>query len=350
MFPNLDQADQNSGGCEPEESHKLRPWLRLEAGYELDDEFWDLSAEAELLYIRGLSYCKRNESAGSIPSKAVRRLTHKMKDDASRLVDELVISTLWVAADGDGWEVRSWTKWQTSPTDAKKAGRLGGLKSAHTRGRHNGKPNPGCPLCVADKSTVSGLPPLAPPLQGGSSTPQQTETETETETENSPLSTQISKDPVPEPADREGHEQPALIDQPFDDEAVTDQAQVTEALFEAARRCRGNPNWDPPQSQKHKFHDAARRIVQSENNLPFVLDTLATVDPSSFPKIAKTITGQKSSPVAIADAFSEAAVDARNRWDPGRTTTKTQRAVDASANVKRMINDSRAPVAAGELE
>ena len=187
MFPNLDQADQNSGGCEPEESHKLRPWLRLEAGYELDDEFWDLSAEAELLYIRGLSYCKRNESAGSIPSKAVRRLTHKMKDDASRLVDELVISTLWVAADGDGWEVRSWTKWQTSPTDAKKAGRLGGLKSAHTRGRHNGKPNPGCPLCVADKSTVSGLPPLAPPLQGGSSTPQQTETETETETTRSVL-------------------------------------------------------------------------------------------------------------------------------------------------------------------
>jgi hypothetical protein len=81
-------------------------YVPLDACYYLDDAVMDVSAHAELLYVRGLAACRQHLTDGLITRSRLVTLTAKLKA-VPRLVDELVAHHLWVA-EPEGWRIRSW--------------------------------------------------------------------------------------------------------------------------------------------------------------------------------------------------------------------------------------------------
>lgn len=92
-------------------------WARLSTHWYLDPRLLGVSAEAELLYVRAMAWCKEMLSDGAVPRGAMRYLDAKLSD-ADSAAGELVASGAWQVAD-DGWRfpASSWVKWQGTRSD-----------------------------------------------------------------------------------------------------------------------------------------------------------------------------------------------------------------------------------------
>ena len=133
-------------------------FFRVQAGYEDDEALWGVSDRAELLYVRGISYCKKKGTDGFIPTNAIHRVAIRIQADFEALAAELVAVGLWIA-EPEGWRVRTYAKWQmtTDEVEAKKRVARGkALRRYHGEGKHDQEPVEDCPLCPSMQTAPSG--------------------------------------------------------------------------------------------------------------------------------------------------------------------------------------------------
>lgn len=116
---------------------KPRLYVPLDVDYLDDEKFDDVSAEAELLYLRSLCLCKRRVSDGHIATKQLRRLSDRMESPPADLADELVAAGLWGRTDA-GWIVVAYLKHNPSTADIEQKRRTDAERKAAARGEGNG--------------------------------------------------------------------------------------------------------------------------------------------------------------------------------------------------------------------
>jgi hypothetical protein len=100
-------------------------YVALDAHYQDDGKFADLSAEAELVFIRSLVLAKRSRSDGFIDGRLVRRLCEGFEAaeyDWQNVAVSLCAAALWEPTDG-GYLICSWEKHNTSSEDPTNAER-----------------------------------------------------------------------------------------------------------------------------------------------------------------------------------------------------------------------------------
>lgn len=86
----------------------MTSWCKLSGTYYADPAVLRAGEAAELLFVRGLSYCREHNTAGHIPAAA---LPYLVATDGEHRAAALVREGLWLT-EGDGYQVRSWDKWQ----------------------------------------------------------------------------------------------------------------------------------------------------------------------------------------------------------------------------------------------
>lgn len=183
-------------------------YVKLDASYHLDPKVLDLSDErAELLFIRGLTYCKTHLTDGIIHRRALATFAPFAAEvPPVELAAALVGVGLWVEHP-KGWQVPAWLD-HHKPADEVMTPKKG-REMAHRRHHVNkGIVNPECPLCQAEKpQVVAEICQQAMPVDANGQCLQALP-ETETETETSPLRSQVysqakTADPVPVVVDHE---------------------------------------------------------------------------------------------------------------------------------------------------
>jgi hypothetical protein len=135
-------------------------YVKLDAEYPTDDEFIEAGAMPELLYVRGLCFCKRKLLNGTISrnqlSTVALGIPTPLKHAAS-----LVDVGLWEATE-TGWFIRAWFKRNKSVEqilEDREVRRMASVEGNHTQ-HHVGegkKRSPKCELCR------SVLPPKSAP-------------------------------------------------------------------------------------------------------------------------------------------------------------------------------------------
>lgn len=85
---------------------------------------------AELLFIRGLAYARKNKTNGSIPDYDLAVVGVGIPAVA-RHAKSLVREELWTEVDG-GWCIRSWEKWNPDQERREKQS-VGGIRGNHTK-------------------------------------------------------------------------------------------------------------------------------------------------------------------------------------------------------------------------
>lgn len=85
-------------------------FVKLSVRARVDFAMTGTSADAELLFYRGLQYCGLNDTRGVIPTSALADLGTGLRR-AAALADELVLGEYWERSP-IGWCVRNWEKWQ----------------------------------------------------------------------------------------------------------------------------------------------------------------------------------------------------------------------------------------------
>lgn len=86
-------------------------YVRLFTDYDQDPAVVAAGEAAELLFIRGIAYAGRAESAGFIPDGQLRRLCPR---GARKRAETLVNVGLWLrVSERNGYQIRSWEKLQT---------------------------------------------------------------------------------------------------------------------------------------------------------------------------------------------------------------------------------------------
>ena len=168
-------------------------YVKLDASYHLDPKVLDLGDErAELLFIRGLTYCKTHLTDGIIHRRALATFAPFANEvPPVELAAALVGVGLWVEHP-KGWQVSAWLD-HHKPADEVMTPKKG-REMAHRRHHVNkGIVNPECPLCQAEKpQVVTEKCQQAMPDDANRHCLQALpETETETETETSPLESQV---------------------------------------------------------------------------------------------------------------------------------------------------------------
>jgi hypothetical protein len=93
------------------------PYVPLDVHYSRDRGVAAAGEAAELLYVRGLAYCKAAYSDGSIPDYELPIVAARLSKVQQR-VEALVREELWVVVPG-GWHVRSWGRWNESSDEQK---------------------------------------------------------------------------------------------------------------------------------------------------------------------------------------------------------------------------------------
>lgn len=86
----------------------MSDWFKLSGSYYRDPKVLRAGEAAEVLFVRGLSYCCEHGTGGRIPKAA---LPYLAATDTEARTDALVREGLWVT-DGDEYVVRSWDAWQ----------------------------------------------------------------------------------------------------------------------------------------------------------------------------------------------------------------------------------------------
>jgi hypothetical protein len=126
-------------------------WVKLTDDWYEHQKFQRVSAAAELLYIRCLTWAARNMTDGFVPVRTILRLapeglgealTNGDVDDQEfargALTNELLDSGLWNRADG-GVEIHDYTDYQPTRAQilaARKARQEGGREGARRRWQH----------------------------------------------------------------------------------------------------------------------------------------------------------------------------------------------------------------------
>lgn len=93
------------------------PYVPLDVNYARDRAIASAGEAAELLYVRGLAYCKHTYSDGFIPDYDIDEVAKRLKKVPERIA-ALVREGLWTVVDG-GWLVRNWSRWNESTDDVK---------------------------------------------------------------------------------------------------------------------------------------------------------------------------------------------------------------------------------------
>jgi hypothetical protein len=123
------------------------------AGFQDDEQFLAVSAEAELLYFRATARCKQLDqgtTGGQLGRHQLRRLCDKMTAAPDDLAAELVTVGLWDESP-TGWRVVAYGEWNTSADEERQARADASRLANHTRWKHDG-PVAGCTRCNKDVS------------------------------------------------------------------------------------------------------------------------------------------------------------------------------------------------------
>jgi hypothetical protein len=144
----------------------------LDVEYAADDAIIDAGPMAELLYIRGLAFCKRTMSDGRITDRQLSSVAlgiNAAKKHAARLVEV----GLWTRG-RDHWAIVNWLKYNAPAAEieaARDMAKANGVRGNHERWHldENGvlaKPSPKCAICRS-----MYRPPDRPPDGGASPDP-----------------------------------------------------------------------------------------------------------------------------------------------------------------------------------
>jgi hypothetical protein len=123
-------------------------WVKLSVDFFDDPKILEAGVEAELLFVRGLAWAKRDNS-GFVPRGALIRLGLGLVD-CGAAVDRLVHYDLWHEV-SDGYEILAWSSWQV---DAEVLSRRAGAGSLGMHRRwHKGGVVDGCSFCADEYQT-----------------------------------------------------------------------------------------------------------------------------------------------------------------------------------------------------
>ena len=117
-------------------SNGSKLWVKVSVAFFDDPKILEAGVHAELLFVRGLAWAKRDNS-GFIPRGALIRLMLGLDGDAA---ERLVDVGLWERGD-DGFTIKAWGEWQAGEARGN-AGSLG----AHNRWHKHGLVD-GCKWC-----------------------------------------------------------------------------------------------------------------------------------------------------------------------------------------------------------
>lgn len=209
-------------------------FVPLDVEYDTDDKIIEAGPLAELLYVRGLAFCKRKLNDGKIKRSQLSVIAARIPN-ANKHAATLVEVGLWRATQ-TGWSVVAWSKRNRSRADVEAQREL--ASEAGIRGNHDrwhvgpeGKPSPKCPLCRKERI---GLPDR---VRSGAASP---ESESESESETEPK-------PEPEPETRENCQSSSNNSNQSDLDPTTDDDLISQAIdlharCEAARRASDRPD------------------------------------------------------------------------------------------------------------
>ena len=122
-------------------------WVKLACDYFDDERVLQVGPEAELLFVRGLAWAKR-ENDGRVGRGALVRLGMGLQAPVDCAV-RLASVGLWVEVP-DGYQIANWHDWQVTGEQTGKRAEAGGYGN-HQRW-HKTDPSPDCRWCVADGS------------------------------------------------------------------------------------------------------------------------------------------------------------------------------------------------------
>lgn len=88
------------------------PYVPLDMNYVRDPKIRRAGPDAELLFIRGLAYCKSGSTEGFIGAYDLDVVAIGLNKVPAR-VAALVREELWIQTDG-GWVVKAWGRWNMS--------------------------------------------------------------------------------------------------------------------------------------------------------------------------------------------------------------------------------------------
>jgi len=121
---------------------KIDPWITD------DPDIATAGPLAELLYIRGLLYIRRNLRNGDIPKRCLGEISDGIPA-AKKHAGTLVKTGLWID-NGTTWAIRNWDKWNTTKEERDEISRqrsISGNNGAHSRWHSRKKPNIDCTRC-----------------------------------------------------------------------------------------------------------------------------------------------------------------------------------------------------------
>lgn len=132
-------------------------FVPLDVNYPRDRAIRQAGPEAELVFIRALVFTKGSKTDGFLADFDLEAATVGIPPRwVNKGVTALVRVGLWTAAE-DGWQVRSWAKWNSTQeqiAEDQEAKREGGAKGNHKKWHvDRGVVNPKCSLCVPDRSS-----------------------------------------------------------------------------------------------------------------------------------------------------------------------------------------------------
>lgn len=164
----------------------------LDVEYASDDAIIEVGAMAELLFIRGLAFCKRMLSDGHITTRQLPNVARGIREPRTAAT-KLVQSGLWTIH-GDGWTVTNWLRYNTGRDDViagQEMAKENGARGNHLRWHMDdaGKltnPSPKCALCRTEHKRIGGA--NRNPI-GGDIAKIETEPETQPEPETEPITT-----------------------------------------------------------------------------------------------------------------------------------------------------------------
>lgn len=127
-------------------------WFKLSADYYEDAKIVAAGIEAELLFVRGLAWCKKHSPTGFIPRHMIPRIGAGLGMPGEAAIS-LAAACLWEDTTG-GFQIVKWDVWNASDGDRSNAGK----RAMHNRW-HTDNPNPNCDFCSdsSDNTTNSKL-------------------------------------------------------------------------------------------------------------------------------------------------------------------------------------------------
>lgn len=109
-------------------------WVKLSVDYYDDPKIVAAGCYAELLFVRGLAYAKKNNNP-AIPKVMIYRLAIGIDFDAETLAGALVEHGLWTETDTT-FRIAAWDTWQANNTTGQSAG---GTLAMHNRWHKNNR-------------------------------------------------------------------------------------------------------------------------------------------------------------------------------------------------------------------